>query len=153
MLETPVNRLERDLQLLSRTSALLNAPLDWEKAVHQVIRLAAEALGGTVLFMIRDADQRSLQIFDYHHPDPAMRARYAEFWSRHPVAFPHGPTSQAMAAARTILIDTADPPPGIIEAYRAELGVEWYMAVPILSRGETLGMLGVHSTDRARPFS
>lgn len=147
-----LERYKRGLDLLSKTSALFNDPVDMTTAVNRVLRATGEALGGLAVLFVPDAELTRLEPFAVYSPDPDLADRLRLLCREQPILLVREVTGRAFASGQDLLLSDPQEVSAIHPRYIRELGIHSYISVRIESRGHMLGMLSVSSKDPAQRF-
>ncbi|MFO0589242.1 MAG: histidine kinase dimerization/phosphoacceptor domain -containing protein [Polyangiaceae bacterium] len=146
-LET-ATRAEEQRALAAISDVLASAPLDYRETQHRVVRLAVDLLGGMAAIMEVRPDGRLGRAFVVD-ADPAKQA-IAERMRQTLESDPGSIVARAAATRAPILINVDDvvpARPGDEERIRIHkhVGTHTVLAIPMMSRGLLVGVLGVSS--------
>lgn len=145
------DRFKRDFQLLSRVSALFNAPQDFHAAANQAVQAIAEAMEAGVCFWLSQ-DHDGLLPIAFHDPDPEFERIFSEafrFFSQH--AQTHR-TWQAFFNQEDVMIPFVQSNDEIDPEYLRYPRFHSYMSVRIKSRNQPQGMISLGSLNPERHF-
>ena len=144
---------------LATASGLLASSLDYEDTLRAVVHLAVPALGDWCALDILTGDG-SLQRLATAHRDPEKVQFVRELAERYPVApdAPHGPRAVARTARSQHVSEIPDEL--LVSVARDDehlrllrtLGLTSYLAVPLIARDETLGVLTIAAAESGRRF-
>jgi PAS domain S-box-containing protein len=145
-------------ELLSRAGERFARSLDEQETLRAVATLVVPAIADCCCIDLIDAGGALRHALTYHR-DPA-RARAAEAHSARWLALTDwsGSAAQVARTGRPALVSQIDaaPPAGSAAdaealAFLRSLGVRSYLAVPLIGRGRTLGVVTALTTEPARP--
>lgn len=159
---------ERNERHLARARALATAgrvfaevSLDYHAALDAAAREISLLYGDICIIRVISDDGLWLNPVAFYHPDPAMRAYFAERASITPYRMNEGLLGKAAVNGETVLINDwphnapayAIPPnvPVVLEPERFD--IQAVMAVPLQAQGRPLGVLSVWRDRPDQPYS
>ncbi|HEU4325960.1 MAG TPA: ATP-binding protein [Roseiflexaceae bacterium] len=148
------------MQLLAESSrvfaeASLNLPL----LLEQIARHIATHIGDCCVIRLLSADGVWLEPVAIAHPDPQALALLRTIVAEEPLAVGEGITGRAVLQGRPVLIETLSPEdaralikPGYLP-YLDRVGLASVLIMPLLVRGQTIGMLFLSRDTPLRPYT
>jgi PAS domain S-box-containing protein len=153
-------RGEASLRFLATSGELLASSLDRDHTLRSLAQLAMEALADWAIVFLYDDRTRLLRPFAAAHRDPLLVAKAEAFLARYPDV--GNDTLAAVAASGASLLEAhfaADAPIDSAVyarediAFVRSLGIHSALAVPIVARGRTIGLLRAISSDTKRSLN
>jgi signal transduction histidine kinase len=146
-------RREREAGFLDRATQLFNSTLQLDAVFPLVTQMATEVLGESCTIFLKEEGKAYLTPVATYHRDAAAREARWQLIRNHPIRI-GDPLSRVGQAA-------ADGQPRLVKDARQEgplqhaeaLKISSLLAVPILVRGEILGVLATSLTSPTRQFT
>src|SRR5262249_27545063 len=108
---------------------------------------------GCAIFMIEEGTVSLLPAATYH-PDSAQARVRNELLRRHPLRIGNASaTGRAAATGQSVVIKHATTDPRMDRAYVGPLQLQSYIAVPMITQGRILGVLGTSHTTPGKEFT
>jgi signal transduction histidine kinase len=146
-------RREREASFLDRATQLFNSTLQLDAVFPLVSQMATEVLGESCTIFLKEEGKAYLTPVATYHRDAAAREARWQIIRNHPIRIgdPLSRVGQAAADGRPRLVKDAQQE-GPLQNAEA-LRISSLLAVPILVRGEILGVLATSLTSPARQFT
>ena len=157
--EAALRASERRQRFLAEASAVLGASLDYEATLESVARLAAGSLADLCTVDLED-DDGSIRRVAVAHRDPGMQALADELRRFPPPPGSASPVAIALRSGRTEVVRSIDDAHFQRTARGPEhmallrrLEVRSTLAVPLVARGRTLGVVSLLATGEPRQYT
>jgi signal transduction histidine kinase len=153
-------RREQEAAFLDRATQLFNSTLELDMLLHQVTRLATEALGDSCSILLIEPGNAYLVPGASYHPDPKEQAIRLQALREFPIRI--GNTPSVMGLAPSVMgLAAADGHPYLIKDAQQDGRVRksgWFniyslIVVPIIVKGRILGVLGTSIAHPGRLFT
>jgi PAS domain S-box-containing protein len=152
---TQLKQAEGDLIFLSEASALLATSIDYRTTLKQVAQLIVPRLADWCIIDLKEADL--VQRVEVAHFNP-MHSHLADVILKNPPDFgSKSPLMQAMRTGKSILAPETES--GQFDYSEEDMrdilktNPKSYIIIPLISRGQTLGILTLISTESNRSYS
>ena len=140
------NRLS-EISRLSEVGKAINTTLDLQDVFHLILSSALELLGGSEgSIMLLTEDGKELEVVSYQGPafETVMRGR---------VTLGEGIAGTVADRISPMLVQGNELPGRLKDAGHPERNINSAMCVPLIRRGELLGVLNLNETDGKRTFT
>jgi signal transduction histidine kinase len=146
-------RREREAGFLDRATQLFNSTLELDDVLQRVARMATEVLGESCTIFLREEGKAHLTPAATYHPDPQARQARLQLMRDHPIRIgdPASVVGLAAADCRPYLVKDARQEGPLHNA--EPLSVYSFIAVPILVKGQILGVLATSIISPSRQFT
>lgn len=131
-------RREQDQAMLTAASRRFNSTLELETILNDVARTAAQEIGDFGIVLVIESDKPELTVAAASDRSPAITALRQAILAKHPLRTDRGPLAEVVHERKVVTLTDPDATVTV-----QGLRVAGCLAVPILYRGEELGVLVV----------